>query len=198
MIKYFTLFTLLIFCSCKTNQKATQSTNASAQSNVEEFVQKSIKIDSMVIAPTDYLKVQELTKDATSNVFFVRHAEKIKDGVKNPGLTSKGIERSKVLSDLLKEVKLSAVYSTRYKRTQSTALPTANSQGLQVIEYNAAKIDSLVMAFSKQHENENILIVGHSNSTPRFINAMMHQTKLPPIDESDSPSLFSTIVLKST
>ena len=67
-------------------------------------------------------------------IYLVRHAEKQSDS-NDPPLTDCGIERSESFSALFESVTLEAVYSTDYKRTQSTALPTAMDQGLMIQSY---------------------------------------------------------------
>lgn len=190
MLRYTFAICLLVFFSCKTKTKAPFSSNVSMHTNVEARAAMPIDMDSIVIAPIDHLLVKQLTQNAVSNIFFVRHAEKSKDGTHNPPLTNDGMKRSQVLSDLLQNVKLSAIYSTKYKRTQSTAKPVAEAKNLPVFEYSAGKVDSLGQVLCEKHHDENILIVGHSNSTPKMINAITQQTTLPPIDESDYNNLF--------
>ncbi|MBT8290569.1 MAG: histidine phosphatase family protein, partial [Muriicola sp.] len=36
----------------------------------------------------------------------------------------------------------------------------------------------------------NVLVVGHSNTTPDFVNKMIGEEKYPPMDDSDNGSLF--------
>ena len=72
--------------------------------------------------------------DGMFTIYLVRHAEKQSDS-NDPPLTECGVERSESLSTLFDAVPFDAVYSTDYKRTQSTALPTATDQGLKIQLY---------------------------------------------------------------
>lgn len=65
-------------------------------------------------------------QDSSTTLILVRHAEKVKDGSNDPILTPEGKVRANELMYILKHVELSAIYSTPYKRTQQTVLPTAN------------------------------------------------------------------------
>ena len=71
-----------------------------------------------------------------ATIYLVRHSEKELKHINeaDPPLTICGEQRSKNLSDYLKEVQLDVVYSTDYIRTKATALPTALSKGLEITE----------------------------------------------------------------
>jgi broad specificity phosphatase PhoE len=91
-------------------------------------------------------------------IYLVRHSEKnlASDSPSDPPLTLCGEQRSESLSSFLSAVALDAIYSTNYNRTESTALPTATSKGLEIKEY-----DSTLLLENKQ----DALVVGHSNTT---------------------------------
>ena len=94
-------------------------------------------------------------------IYLVRHAEK--DSGSNPLLTQCGEERAQHLNTFLDEVQLSAVYSTDYKRTMSTALPTSQAKGLDIQQYSAADLDDFAKLL--QEQKQDVLVVGHSNTT---------------------------------
>lgn len=102
------------------------------------------------------------TSNEIFTIYLVRHSEK-DTAATNPALTSCGVQRSESLCNFLKDVQLDAVYSTDYKRTQSTALPTATSKGLEIVKYDADNLES----FSKLllEKKQDVLVVGHSNTT---------------------------------
>jgi broad specificity phosphatase PhoE len=81
----------------------------------------------------------------------------------DPPLTPCGKQRSESLSRFLSDVPIDVVYSTEYKRTQNTALPTAKSKGIDIQSYDSEALKS----FSKQliKRKQDALIVGHSNTT---------------------------------
>ena len=70
--------------------------------------------------------------------YLVRHAEKDRTDKtnSNPELTQKGMQRAVQWSQVFKYVDFDAVYSTKYKRTVSTAKPTVIAQDLVVQFYN--------------------------------------------------------------
>lgn len=98
-------------------------------------------------------------------IYLVRHSEKevSSDDFVDPPLTECGEQRSESLSYFLSDVPLEAIYSTNYKRTKKTALPSATSKGMRITEYNPNELSdfSKLLIDSKQ----NALVVGHSNTT---------------------------------
>jgi len=98
--------------------------------------------------------------DAT--YYLVRHAEKTME-TPDPALTLKGQTRAEDLATRLKDVKLTAIYSSDYKRTRDTAAPIAETQGLEMKLYNPGALPE----FSEllKQETGDILVVGHSNTT---------------------------------
>ena len=98
-------------------------------------------------------------------LYLVRHSEKELSEMdrSDPPLTPCGKQRSESLSRFLSDVPIDVVYSTEYKRTQNTALPTAKSKGIDIQSYDSEALKS----FSKQliKRKQDALIVGHSNTT---------------------------------
>jgi broad specificity phosphatase PhoE len=98
-------------------------------------------------------------------IYLVRHSEKnlASDSPSDPPLTLCGEQRSESLNSFLSAVALDAIYSTNYNRTESTALPTATSKGLEIKEYDSGKLKefSTLLLENKQ----DALVVGHSNTT---------------------------------
>ncbi len=98
-----------------------------------------------------------------AHYYLVRHAEKILD-VKDPDLTQDGHQRARDLAIRLKDVPLTQIYSSDYKRTQQTAAPLAAAKGLTVTPYNPRDLESFAVTLKSMRGH--ILIVGHSNTTP--------------------------------
>lgn len=109
--------------------------------------------------------------DAT--FYLVRHAEKQDDGTRDPALTEAGTKRAQTIADMLKTVDLTAVYSTNYKRTRSTAQPTAKQAGLELKFYDPRQLEAF--ADKLKTLSGNFLIVGHSNTTPVLAGALTGQ-----------------------
>ncbi len=99
-----------------------------------------------------------------TSFYLIRHAEKQKDGTKDPSITKAGLERAKWIARYLSDKKITAIYSTNYKRTQETAAPTAQSSQINITSYDPRKLQTF--AEELKSKTENALIVGHSNTTP--------------------------------
>ncbi len=125
-----------------------------------------------------------------TTIFLVRHAEKAQDATSDPPLTSEGKARAQELAYILKHVPLDAVYSTPYKRTQQTALPTAEAHSLQIDSYNPEEKESFLKNILSKHAGGNVLIIGHSNTVPVLANHLSGSTQFPPLDESTYDNIF--------
>lgn len=127
--------------------------------------------------------------DKTTSIYFVRHAEKEKNK-DNPSLTEEGKTRANRLAKMLQDIPLSAIYSSDYKRTKETAEPSANQQNLEITLYNPSDLESTAQNLIANNEGKNVLVVGHSNTTPALINIMSPSQKAAPIEESEYDNLY--------
>lgn len=126
----------------------------------------------------------------TTTYYFIRHAEKNRSDAKNknPHLIQKGILRAAKWSLVLEHVKFDAIYSTDYNRTKETAQPTAEKNGLEVTIYDPRKLNS--EEFSSNSKGKTVLVVGHSNTTPMFVNAVLGKEKYESIDDNNNANLY--------
>src|SRR5690242_8447292 len=75
-----------------------------------------------------------------TTIILVRHAEKNTDpAVKDPELTPAGTARAQALAQMLMKSGVTAIYTTPYARTRSTAAPLATALKLTPIEVNVSK-----------------------------------------------------------
>jgi 2,3-bisphosphoglycerate-dependent phosphoglycerate mutase len=127
-------------------------------------------------------------KENSTTYYLIRHAEKENDGTKNPHLSKKGLERVEKLKIFFANKKIDAVYSTDYWRTKETAIPIAEINSLSIELYNpdSLKIDSLI----KKDKHKNVLIVGHSNTTPFLVNEILNESKYQVISEDVYNEIF--------
>lgn len=122
--------------------------------------------------------------------YFIRHAEKDRSNPdnKDPELNQKGLGRAMHWAEILNEIDITAVYSTDYERTSMTAAPTVVKKDLLVQYYNPGEIN--IAAFKAENLGKNVLVVGHSNTTPDFVNKMIGEEKYLPMEDTDNGSLF--------
>jgi len=136
--------------------------------------------------------------DETTTYYLIRHAEKERtnDANRNPDLNEKGLKRAEKWANYFKDIHLNAIYSTEYNRTQQTAKPTAESKNLEIISYNPRNMyDSIFKADTK---GKTVLVVGHSNTTPAFVNKILGEKKYEDIDDNDNASLYIVTISKDT
>jgi len=133
-------------------------------------------------------KVETLT--AASTFYFIRHAEKDRSDANNrdPKLMTEGLERAQKWREVLSNVKFDAIYSTDYNRTKETAQPTADANNLELVSYDPSNLDGV--AFLETNRGKNVLVVGHSNTTPMFVNAILDSEKYPKMEDDNNANLY--------
>jgi broad specificity phosphatase PhoE len=103
----------------------------------------------------------------------------------DPPLNAKGQERAKSIVRKFNKYKISKIYSTNYNRTQSTVLPLANAIGLSIINYDPKQLTTFAEELITQaNHSKTILVVGHSNTSPRLVNLLLGKDAYKDLDES--------------
>ena len=110
-------------------------------------------------------------------VFLVRHAERADAGMAaakvagaDPELSDTGKARAASLAVLLKDAKITAIFTTEYKRTRDTAQPLAAATGITAAAVDSK--DSASLIDKVKASAGNVLVVGHSNTLPDIIKAL--------------------------
>jgi broad specificity phosphatase PhoE len=114
---------------------------------------------------------------AQSTIFVVRHAERadsqaaggsmMKD---DPDLSPAGVRRAKTLAAILRDAEINAIYTSELKRTRQTASPLVTAVGIRMTSVSADNVAALVQKV--KGETGNVLIVGHSNTVPKILEAL--------------------------
>jgi broad specificity phosphatase PhoE len=127
----------------------------------------------------------------------VRHAEKASAEARDPDLSAAGQVRAQALAERLRELPLAAVYATPFRRTQLTAWPSAETQGIEVEvrDFVSRNPDEDALALRetllREHRGEAVLVVGHSNTVPAIVEALSGQdAEAMPETEYDRLSLI--------
>lgn len=128
--------------------------------------------------------------EVVTNYYFIRHAEKdLSDpSNRNPDLTVQGEARAQRWKDYFSARDIDAVYSTDYLRTMRTAMPTAEAFDVEIIKYDPS--DLYNEDFQEKTRGKNVVVVGHSNTTPNFANAASGTSDFKEIDESEYYHLY--------
>nr|WP_315178662.1 phosphoglycerate mutase family protein [uncultured Flavobacterium sp.] len=134
-------------------------------------------------------------QQSTTTYYFVRHAEKV-DNSQNPDLSEIGLERANLWNKIFSEVSFDEIYSTDYKRTIQTATPTATDKKIQIKLYNPKTI--AIDSFKKETLGKKVLIVGHSNTTPNFVNQIINQKIYADIEDTTFGNLYIVTINDGT
>ena len=125
-----------------------------------------------------------------STFYLIRHAEKLRidKTERNPKLNEKGILRAEKWKEVLKNIKLDKIYSTDYYRTIETANPTSKLQNIDITIYSPSNID--YKNFKEINKGKKVLIVGHSNTIPNFVNGLIEKKFYDQIDDLNNSNLY--------
>lgn len=127
--------------------------------------------------------------------YFIRHAEKDRS---NPSeidahLTEEGHKRAQHWSEILQHIPFDAVYSTDYNRTKETGNPTAIKNKLEITTYTVnSSYDDVFKATTK---GKTVLVVGHSNTIPDFVNMVIGKKKYDEIDDGNNGNLYIVTIV---
>ena len=88
----------------------------------------------------------------------------------------------------MKHVKFDKVISTNLFRTLETASPISKSNDLKINTYVPSK--EFYENFIKQNTGKTILIVGHSNTTPSFVNSLIEEDFYKDIKDDNNGNLY--------
>lgn len=127
-------------------------------------------------------------------IYLTRHAEKQHDGTSDPSLTEEGYKRASNLATFLKSKNIKTIYSTNYKRTMETANATAELLNITIRHYDPSALNE----FAEQliSEKGNILVVGHSNTTPELV-ALLGGEAGEKMEETEFDRLYQLAINKN-
>ncbi|NRD21177.1 histidine phosphatase family protein [Winogradskyella eckloniae] len=145
---------------------------------------------SLIVFPSCKETIQKQDENVIATYYLIRHAEKDRGDKNNrdPHLTSFGRQRAENWKKHFKGIDFDAVYSTNYNRTKETATPTANANDLVVHFYDPS--DFKIEEFIEKTKGQTVLIVGHSNTTPKFVNSLINEDKYKDIEDHNNANLY--------
>lgn len=145
---------------------------------------------TILIALLTFLSVKSQENEPQTSYYFIRHAEKLRDNPldKDPDLDKKGLFRAEKWQDFFKEIPLDEIYTTNFKRTIHTVEPTAIQHQLNLTYYDPTTIN--IERFLVDTKNKTVLIVGHSNTIPQFVNSIIGTKQYEEIDDRNNSNLY--------
>ncbi|AOM76624.1 SixA phosphatase family protein [Pedobacter steynii] len=139
-----------------------------------------------------FCAIQSLQAQQTTRIWIVRHGEKNLEDPKekDPELTLKGKERALALVKYLRGKKVSALFSTDYKRTRETLTPLATRMKLPIQLYNSKDNKALADTILNNYKGKNVVICGHSNRILDIIASFGGSTSVKEISEEEYSYIF--------
>ncbi len=131
-----------------------------------------------------------IPEDDCSTFYLIRHAEKVRTNKSDtdPKLNEKGVLRALNWKSYFIDKDISKIYSTNYKRTLETVKPIQKAISLNTILYSPSNID--YKNFISSNRGEIVLIVGHSNTIPDFVNELINEQVYSQIDDLNNSNLY--------
>ena len=151
----------------------------------------------LIVLCTVSVQAQDPSEDVVTSLYFIRHTEKDRSNPseKDPDLVTEGILRAARWGLVFDHIDFDAIYSTDYKRTRNTALPITEQKNRSLTLYSPKNFNPL--AFLKQNRGKTVLVVGHSNTTPSMVNAIIGQEAYNQIEDSNYANLYIIHITKS-
>ena len=103
--------------------------------------------------------------------FVIRHAEKEPAG-KDPALTAAGRSMAKDWSRMLKGSGVEIVINTDARRSRETGKIIASELGVEQAEVSMADIAGLFDLLTFDHDDQNVLIIAHTETIPTILSRM--------------------------
>lgn len=129
-------------------------------------------------------------------IILVRHAEKDASPTMNkfdPNLSPEGRQRAVKLFETVKIYKPQQIFSTNLLRTRLTVDPLATNLNekfrIFVEAYNPAELEVFANKLLAL-QTKCILVVGHSNTTPKLANLLIKQEKYQDLPETEYRKIF--------
>ncbi|MHA6280190.1 phosphoglycerate mutase family protein [Salinimicrobium sp. CAU 1759] len=146
------------------------------------------------LGETSKFETDPPVQESVTQYYFIRHAEKDESNKedRNPNLTPEGVARATKWAEVFKEVEFDFIFSSNYNRTMQTAKTIANSQEKDVDIYDPRQLND--PAFQEKTKGKTVLVVGHSNTNPAFVNLVLGEKKFQDVDEKEYGSLFIVTV----
>ena len=151
----------------------------------------------MKIILTLFLTFSCIPSEQCSTFYLIRHAEKVRTDKsdKDPKLNEYGMLRAIKWQEYFSDKNISKIYSTNYKRTLETVKPIQESSDIIPIIYSPSDID--YKNFIMSNKIEVVLIVGHSNTIPDFVNGLISENVYSLIDDLNNSNLYIVNICES-
>ncbi len=148
---------------------------------------KSLFFFSKIIILGMFILSSGCSWEKDSSYYLLRHAEKAKDGTRDPVLTQQGVQRANRVAQMLKSKGINKIYSTNYQRTLQTVQPLSEMTQIKIEQYDPRKLKEF--AEKIKAEKGTFVIVGHSNTTPQLAR-LLSSAEIEDMNESQYSDLY--------
>lgn len=137
---------------------------------------------------------QQAAVPSTTTIILARHGEKTAEPKEDPVLTPEGEARAIALAEAVRGAGISAIYSTKWKRTQYTARPASEQLKVPITTFDGPTgAPDYGRAYATELLTKNrgkvVLVVGHSNTIPSILRGL-GIADAPAIADSEHDHLF--------
>jgi phosphohistidine phosphatase SixA len=108
------------------------------------------------------------TASQAEPVYVMRHLER--DAGKDPPLNAIGVKQADDLATWFRRDRPKAIFVTPFRRAQETAAPLAKRLRITPLTYDPAKPEAMLAQVKASKWP--VLIVGHSNTVPKIVEAL--------------------------
>jgi broad specificity phosphatase PhoE len=132
--------------------------------------------------------------ETSTTIILARHGEKLTAPADDPPLSPAGEARAIALAEAVRGAGVTAIYSTPWKRTQSTARPASERLGVPITTFDVrAGTGDYGQGYAAEllakHRGRVVLVVGHSNTVPNILRGL-GITDAPTIADAEYDNLF--------
>ena len=140
----------------------------------------------------------DITSQECTEFFLIRHAEKDRSDLenKNPNLNEKGKLRALKWVEILDGINFDKIYSTNYNRTIQTVSPISKKLNIDVSIYSPSALS--YKDFILKNYGNKVLVVGHSNTIPGFVNGLINEKVYEQINDLNNSNLYTVTICDET
>jgi len=115
--------------------------------------------------------------ETTTTIILARHGEKAAEPREDPVLSPAGEARALALAEAVRGAGISAIYSTKWKRTQATARPASEALKVPITTFDSPPGErdygkAYAAELLAKHRGKVVLVVGHSNTVPAILGGL--------------------------
>jgi phosphohistidine phosphatase SixA len=128
--------------------------------------------------------------ESVTTIIIIRHGER-ESQAPDCGLSAEGLSRANDLKRTLRNVGISAIYTTPYRRAKETIKPLAGERNIAITEYSTRKpYDELLHGILAENRGKVVIVVGHSFTIPKMVSNFTDGACNPKVAEDQFDNLF--------